>query len=103
MRVVVFVVYAGESVASVGGAGTLTATPPVGAPNGYRFLLDALGTAFGAGVTGSAFVLMVVLVVLLVVEAALPAAPALPFASASQTAAPATRAAQTASKLRGRT
>src|SRR5437868_12041100 len=37
MRVVVFVVYVGESVDSVGGGGTFTATPPCGAPNGYRF------------------------------------------------------------------
>src|SRR5207245_3038433 len=37
MRVVVFVVYVGESVGSVGGGGTFTATPPLGAPNGYRF------------------------------------------------------------------
>ena len=35
MPVVVFVVYVGDRVGSVGGGGTLTATPPLGAPNGY--------------------------------------------------------------------
>src|SRR5438552_7236667 len=37
MRVVVFVVYVGDRVGSVGGGGTLTAMPPLGAPNGLTF------------------------------------------------------------------
>ena len=37
MRVVVLVAIVGDSVESPGGDGTLTAWPPLGAPNGYRF------------------------------------------------------------------
>src|SRR5213593_2726107 len=93
MRVVLFVVYVGESVGSVGGGGTLTATPPLGSPNGYRFgsALPALGAAAAAGARCA-----------LVELAGLLAAEAPPVPTASQTAAPAARAAPPASRMRGR-
>src|SRR5438067_10642430 len=93
MRVVVFVVYVGESVDSVGGDGTFTATPPLGAPNGYRF---------GSALALRAATAVTVAWVVVGVPACLPAAPAFPPGSASQTAAPRTRAAATASRFRGR-
>jgi hypothetical protein len=110
MRVVVFVVYVGESVGSVGGGGTFTATPPLGAPNGYRFgsVLPVAGAdevVLPAVVVPAAVVVAeaaVVVAAVVVAAACLPAAPALPSATASQTAAPTTMAARPASKTRGR-
>jgi hypothetical protein len=66
MRVVVLVAIVGDSVESPGGDGTLTAGPPLGAPNGYRFgsveeeldedelAADELGVGDGAPVAGLA-------------------------------------------------
>src|SRR3954447_6086437 len=75
MRVVVFVVYVGDSVGDPGGGGTFTEMPPLGSPNGYR-----LGSAAGLAVAAVAAVT----------------------ATASATAAPTTRVAPRASKIRGR-
>src|SRR6267142_4029856 len=51
MRVVVLVAIVGDSVESPGGDGTLTAWPPLGAPNGYRFGLGVVAT--GAVIPGA--------------------------------------------------
>jgi hypothetical protein len=52
-------VYVGESVGCPGGVGTFTATPPLGAPNGYRFgsvlPLGADVVGLGVGVLGAPY------------------------------------------------
>src|SRR5258706_9562645 len=93
MGVVVFVVYVGDNVGSVGGGGPFTATPPLGAPNGFTFGSDVAAAGVAVVVAAGAVV---------VAAACFAAAPALPSETASPMAAPAARAATPANAVRRR-